>query len=92
MGRLCLGAQSDVAPQQLPILWSYLHNRAIVSYTSNIPENDLGNYPGLYVAPCSCCPYWVCARLTRLFFEDLEILGLGNHTWHGLPELVSQWC
>ena len=44
-----------VGTQLLPILWSHIPNIAMVSYTSTIPQNDIGNYnlgPGSMQSAC----------------------------------------
>ena len=36
-------------PQSLPVLWPHVPNTAIGSYTSKVPQNDIGNSFGLYI-------------------------------------------
>ena len=37
-----------------PMFWSHIPTRAIVSYTSNLPQNGTGTYSGVHVAAVPC--------------------------------------
>ena len=65
-----------VGASRIPILWSQIPNMAIVSYTSDIPRNDVDNSLGVHTRP-AVGKYVRSRRLPGVFSPSQSRLSFG---------------
>ena len=69
-----------VGPQQLPMLWFHVPNRALVSDTSNRSQNDVGNYSktsvlGSCLGACEGCARGPLGQIGKRLKASACLLG-----------------